>query len=59
MNETCDNCSNCKIEGEFVDITIEAQKILSCVYRVHERFGVKIVAEILKGSKSIHMKQLI
>lgn len=57
VNETCDNCSNCKIEGEFVDITIEAQKILSCVYRVHERFGVKIVAEILKGSKSIHMKQ--
>ena len=41
VNETCDNCSNCKIEGEFVDITIEAQKILSCVYRVHERFGVK------------------
>ena len=59
VNETCDNCSNCKIEGEFVDITIEAQKILSCVYRVHERFGVKIVAEILKGSKSIHMKQFI
>ncbi|MBM6833547.1 DNA helicase RecQ [Megamonas hypermegale] len=57
VNETCNNCSNCKIEGEFVDITIEAQKILSCVYRVHERFGVKIVAEILKGSKSIHMKQ--
>ena len=57
VDETCDNCSNCKIEGEFVDITIEAQKILSCVYRVHERFGVKIVAEILKGSKSIHMKQ--
>ena len=57
VNETCDNCSNCKIEGEFVDITIEAQKILSCVYRVHERFGVKIVAEILKGSKSMHMKQ--
>ena len=57
VDETCDNCSNCKIEGEFVDITIEAQKILSCVYRVHERFGVKIVAEILKGSKSMHMKQ--
>lgn len=57
VDETCDNCSNCKIEGEFVDITIETQKILSCVYRVHERFGVKIVAEILKGSKSMHMKQ--
>lgn len=56
-NETCDNCSNCKMDGELVDITIDAQKVLSCIYRVHERFGVKIVAEILKGSKSARIKQ--
>ena len=56
-NETCDNCSNCKMDGELVDITTDAQMVLSCVYRVHERFGVKVVAEILKGSKSARMKQ--
>ena len=55
--KTCDNCSNCKMDGELVDITIDAQKVLSCVYRVHERFGVKMVAEILKGSKNARMKQ--
>lgn len=55
--EHCDNCSNCKIEGELIDITIDAQKVLSCVYRMHERFGVKMIAEVLKGSKSAKVKQ--
>lgn len=55
--KTCDNCSNCKMDGDLVDITIDAQKVLSCVYRVHERFGIKMVAEILKGSKNARMKQ--
>lgn len=57
VEEHCDNCSNCKLEGELIDITIDAQKVLSCVYRMHERFGVKIIAEVLKGSKSAKVKQ--
>lgn len=57
VEETCDNCSNCKIEGELIDITIDAQKVLSCVYRMHERFGVKMIAEVLKGSKNTKMEQ--
>ncbi|WP_289146957.1 DNA helicase RecQ [uncultured Megamonas sp.] len=57
VEEHCDNCSNCKIEGELIDITIDAQKVLSCVYRMHERFGVKMIAEVLKGSKSAKVRQ--
>lgn len=57
VEEHCDNCSNCKSEGELIDITIDAQKVLSCVYRMHERFGVKMIAEVLKGSKSAKIKQ--
>lgn len=57
VKEHCDNCSNCKLEGELIDITIDAQKVLSCVYRMHERFGVKMIAEVLKGSKSAKVKQ--
>lgn len=57
VEEYCDNCSNCKLEGELIDITIDAQKVLSCVYRMHERFGVKMIAEVLKGSKSAKVKQ--
>ena len=57
VEEHCDNCSNCKLEGELIDITIDAQKVLSCVYRMHERFGVKMIAEVLKGSKRAKVKQ--
>lgn len=49
--ERCDNCSNCKQAFDIQDITITAQKIFSCILRVKERFGVKLVAGVLKGSK--------
>lgn len=35
----CGNCGNCKNESETVDITKEAQMILSCVKRVKEHLG--------------------
>ncbi len=50
--EKCNNCGNCLSESEMVDITIEAQKILSCIYRARERFGATVIAQILRGSKS-------
>lgn len=49
--EICDNCSNCKDETEFTDITTEAQMIFSCIARVKQRFGTGLVAQVLKGSK--------
>ncbi len=48
----CDNCSNCQNESELVDITIDAQKVFSCIYRLHERYGITMVAEVLRGSKN-------
>lgn len=48
----CDNCSNCNDDREKVDITIEAQKILSCVYRLNERWGLTVTAKVLAGSRS-------
>lgn len=48
----CDNCSNCNDEREKIDITVKAQKILSCVYRLDERWGMTITAKVLAGSKS-------
>ncbi|MBS4534880.1 DNA helicase RecQ [Clostridium sp. D2Q-14] len=50
--DKCNNCSNCTIDREFKDVTIESQKILSCVYRLNENFGTTIVAQVLKGSKN-------
>lgn len=48
----CDNCSNCLSEGEFVDKTIEAQKVLSCIYRMKVKFGIGMLVDVLRGSKN-------
>ncbi len=55
--EKCDYCSNCTREMEQVDITIDAQKILSCVKRAHERWGVKVIIGILRGSKDKKLRE--
>lgn len=52
---TCGNCSNCLSNQEERDITIEAQKIVSCVFRLHQRgrtVGRRQISDILRGSKS-------
>ncbi|MDR0590017.1 MAG: DNA helicase RecQ [Spirochaetaceae bacterium] len=51
----CGNCSNCTTQFENNDITIAAQKILSCVYRIEQRgrrFGKIMVINVLRGSKN-------
>ncbi|WP_077329419.1 DNA helicase RecQ [Virgibacillus siamensis] len=48
---TCKRCSNCLHRQERVDLTEEAQMILSCVKRMGERFGVGMTAKVLKGSR--------
>ncbi|WP_458119655.1 DNA helicase RecQ [Paenibacillus sp. Z6-24] len=50
--ESCGQCSSCRDSRELVDTTIEAQKIFSCIYRLRERFGVSVVAQVLKGSRN-------
>lgn len=51
-NGQCDNCSNCLSKGEFVDKTIEAQKVLSCIYRMKVKFGIGMLVDVLRGSKN-------
>ena len=46
----CDNCT--KGEVELIDISIEAQKFLSAVYRSEQRFGINHIIDILRGSKN-------
>ena len=48
----CGSCGNCLDESEMIDITLEAQKILSCVFRVKERYGGTTVIQTLRGSKN-------
>ncbi|WP_339321978.1 DNA helicase RecQ [Paenibacillus sp. FSL W8-0194] len=51
-DKPCGICSSCTDERELVDMTIDAQKIFSCIHRMRERFGVSMVAAVLKGSRN-------
>ncbi|MEE1055701.1 MAG: DNA helicase RecQ [Acutalibacteraceae bacterium] len=50
--EYCGNCSNCNGDFEEIDITTEAQKILSCIARTRQHYGIKLITDILRGSKN-------
>ncbi|GEA77653.1 ATP-dependent DNA helicase RecQ [Latilactobacillus sakei] len=55
--EKCGRCSNCLDTRESQDITIDVQKVLSCIKRMDERFGKVMVAQVLTGSKNQKIMQ--
>jgi len=50
--DKCKSCGNCLDTSESKDMTIAAQKVLSCIYRTKERFGVNVIIQVLRGSKN-------
>lgn len=50
--ERCEKCSNCLSNHENTDITVDAQKIMSCVARTGQRYGKKVICDVLRGSKN-------
>ena len=51
--EDCGMCDNCLTEKEDLkDITIAAQKFLSCAKRTEERFGAGHIIDVLRGSEA-------
>jgi ATP-dependent DNA helicase RecQ len=52
-NEKCGMCDNCKRdETELTDITIPAQKFLSCIRKTNQIFGAGHIIDVLRGSRS-------
>ncbi len=47
--EHCNSCDICLRPPQQMDATIPSQKILSCIYRVGQRFGSTMIVNILKG----------
>jgi ATP-dependent DNA helicase RecQ len=52
--ENCASCSNCNAVEDRLDVTVEAQKVLSCVYRMAEKTGGKkftgaMISDVLRG----------
>jgi ATP-dependent DNA helicase RecQ len=51
--ETCGMCDNClAAKKEPEDLSVAAQKLLSCVKRTNESFGVEHIIDVLRGSKA-------
>ena len=57
----CGNCDNCLEPGETHDCTLEAQKLLSCVYRISQksRFSVgwQHLADVLVGANTERVRK--
>lgn len=49
---SCSNCSNCNSKGEMVDKTLDAQKVLSCIYRMKRPYGTTMIIDVLRGSNN-------
>lgn len=50
--ETCGQCSNCADTRPKEDVTEDAQKVLSCIVRMGQKFGKTITAQVLAGSRN-------
>lgn len=48
----CGKCSNCLSVHKLVDVTIDAQKIMSCIARTGQNYGKTVICDVLKGNKS-------
>lgn len=55
--EDCGNCDVCLNPKETYDATIDAQKVLSCVYRVKQKFGIGHVVDILRGKDTERLRK--
>jgi ATP-dependent DNA helicase RecQ len=54
----CGGCDVCLAVKEEFDATEIAQKILSAIIRTGERFGIKYVADVLRGSNAKRIREL-
>lgn len=55
--EKCNNCSNCLDDYEKIDVSVDSQKILSCIYRLGQRYGISTIVDCLKGSNNKNAKE--
>lgn len=60
--EICGNCGTCKGQFEIIDITKEAQMILSCVKRISDKLGypvgINLIGNVLRGSRNKRLLEL-
>lgn len=48
----CNSCDYCLSDFEVWDATVDAQKLLSAIFRLKKRYGKNLIIDFLRGSKS-------
>ncbi|WP_310194006.1 DNA helicase RecQ [Neobacillus niacini] len=56
--EQCRHCGNCLDSRTSIDVTKEAQMVMSCMIRMGQRFGKTLTAQVLTGSKNKKVTEL-
>ncbi|HFL7738637.1 TPA: DNA helicase RecQ [Enterococcus faecium] len=54
----CNRCGNCLDDREIVEVTTEAQMVLSCLKRMGENYGKQMLMKVLAGSKAQKLQAL-
>ncbi|EME3520292.1 DNA helicase RecQ [Enterococcus faecium] len=54
----CNRCGNCLDDREIVEVTTEAQMVLSCLKRMGEDYGKQMLMKVLAGSKEQKLQAL-
>jgi len=57
LDTDCGNCDICLDPPERYDATEAARKVLSCVYRVGQSFGIKHVVDVLRGADNERIRK--
>ncbi len=57
MEMDCGNCDTCLDPPEQYDATEAARKVLSCVYRVGQSFGVRHIVDVLRGADNERVRK--
>lgn len=55
--QRCGNCSFCTGNTSSVDVTVQAQKIFSCIRRVKENEPSQVIVDILKGKQTDYISE--
>ncbi|MCO5455229.1 DNA helicase RecQ [Enterococcus lactis] len=54
----CNRCGNCLDDRKIVEVTTQAQMVLSCLKRMGENYGKQMLMKVLAGSKEQRLRAL-
>ena len=57
MDKACGYCDICDNPPTTQDATTDAQKFLSCLYRLQQNYGMNHIIDVLRGSESAKIKR--